>query len=1746
MASLTNMRKLTKSEPGLPDQFNLSQSGSFSPSHSVRSMYEVDEIEPIYWQQNRTNTDSDDGELDPDNDEEFSEEFALKSPPQECQSVINIQLFLAIRQYICFGLSKFHFQVLISLIFFDYFGSFLISLMNTESIRFLSTRLNHICKKSMESLPNKEKKSSGTLNKFLSMFKVNTHQSQGQFHQNEREIIQRITNGHVLSMHDLDPLNQDQLLERRCDILHHLGNSVATRQIPTQTVDNLMDTIVDLLDANHSTHIRRAVLSFLCDLTTGQYAHLPLRGRILNILIKQPLQPDEGDLKMKLLAVVTRNALDVADLSDEILSFLYKILDSLDSVPTDVFISILISFITNEMNDIPEESLSELISKVANRSLGSVTGEEHNFLPFFHDIISNIKIPRSCLPALILALCYNVNLSQHSEESWNITKLTIVSCQLSPVVRSLCDQIEQSYSSHEKVDGEVTRGAILLLSYSLWGPHAQPDLMHYFSNVLSYILRAIRCSPHPSVWYEICLSINSLVQKYGYTINNDKIWEKILNICHNLKTLIFPNLKNSPEVIQTFKQLLASLENFCFSDEISYFKQRPLIVLQLFEEMRPYHSEANVIAFINYKTRGFHFNTNQWIEKLYNFALSFFIQESRVNVRIRSFQVIREQFYSACNMYGDQLLRDVILHMFTTFPHDPPQVKLSLIHFVTDLCAMKTNYFDTLFSILSQPLEKEHLKRVEFESHSKVLLAVVEGMCQTFHKKMDHSSSKHVLLIYIKLIESLENIYNSESIYKQPLAIALRGNIFVTLLSLRADPKGYVGYQKEGGTIRYSSHLHCGNSEPKSTTSHLASPVDPNSLPPKATTLDSNKLFEKVIMLAFTREHDYGMLQCVFRHLNDLLYNKIWVLSGEINLNTFCEHLITLTNFDNILLSGYEYRDFSASAYLTLIPITSYMNLLDPNTQNKLILALVNGVMDIKSSANEECLDALTICSVETPGILTRYIADIIDNLKRLSNVKSMAVPILKFLSLIIHVPELYSDFTHQQYMIVLALTKSFTDSQVFTRYVVSLAYQMIGAWFIRSRLQFRKKLAAYLIKSFSKNLDEPYMGPDYSSIKLPSKSQDKHRALSTSELPRHPDYTADLKQACMDMLVRYCYSNTSTHIDRSPLADYLLSGGQYKTWMIGSILVTIQTSSGVEGEEREGTCERCNALQTLNHTNTPLFNQTASEHLSPNAKACFSAEQTDTAVVDTSNCSCWCKGWAEVKVRRPTGDCNWLMRIQNRLNIYRSPNPGEPICLAAFIQDINLPKTSRSSSSDSREGTPTLLMRSIKSTTPSPLLVPKHNSSPDLNDTNQHISIDSESLVHSDSDRTEHSVLPGDSSSLSIPTSPVSPPLSLTPLLSYERDILQTESINNSSGIDETPLGFAGNRNSPLLTSSPPQIVKPRSNSTDSDHFSSQSSSPPLSVTPSSTICRSHSPEAPGGNKRFRFTPSEYEPHSTSLDQPAIRTSDTDPSFIFLQLYQGGQFGNMNTPILLDCPQVEEKLRKQTKNSIKVLDLILPFYNHALGVIYMDHGQTTERQLLNNTRGSERYNKFLCGLGEFIDVSNSDKYQLWVGGLQSDDCRYTFHWQDDITQVAFHIATFMSNLPHDPGCTNKKRHIGNDNVIIIYKDSTRPYQQGLITSEKTLVEIVIEPLPCLLNKITVLYKEDIEGIQALRSCYAVDSVLAIYVRQLAILSDVAVKLSRGEPSNWVARLQLIKKIRERHEAGQTLPETPADFTLYT
>ena len=49
------------------------------------------------------------------------------------------------------------------------------------------------------------------------------------------------------------------------------------------------------------------------------------------------------------------------------------------------------------------------------------------------------------------------------------------------------------------------------------------------------------------------------------------------------------------------------------------------------------------------------------------------------------------------------------------------------------------------------------------------------------------------------------------------------------------------------------------------------------------------------------------------------------------------------------------------------------------------------------------------------------------------------------------------------------------------------------------------------------------------------------------------------------------------------------------------------------------------------------------------------------------------------------------------------------------------------------------------------------------------------------------------------------------------------------------------------------------------------------------------------------------------------------------------------------------------------------------------------------------------------------------------------------LSLVVFHVATLMPTLTSDPQCSNKKLHIGNDFVTIVFNESGLPYQFGTI-----------------------------------------------------------------------------------------------------
>ena len=182
---------------------------------------------------------------------------------------------------------------------------------------------------------------------------------------------------------------------------------------------------------------------------------------------------------------------------------------------------------------------------------------------------------------------------------------------------------------------------------------------------------------------------------------------------------------------------------------------------------------------------------------------------------------------------------------------------------------------------------------------------------------------------------------------------------------------------------------------------------------------------------------------------------------------------------------------------------------------------------------------------------------------------------------------------------------------------------------------------------------------------------------------------------------------------------------------------------------------------------------------------------------------------------------------------------------------------------------------------------------------------------------------------------------------------------------------------------------------------------------------------------------------------------SAVDPSFFTLQLSSFPEGNATTRPLLVpdDAP---------FQRGIALLDRMPVVDFHKIGVLYVGPGQTTERDILTNSHGSKSYIRLIAALGRIVRLQGSRDLDIYSGGLDQEsdiDGKWTYLWDDDISQIVFHIATLMpTSRETDPQATRKKAHIGNDFVKIIYNDSGGEFAFDTLPGDFNFVNIVIQP----------------------------------------------------------------------------------------
>lgn len=161
--------------------------------------------------------------------------------------------------------------------------------------------------------------------------------------------------------------------------------------------------------------------------------------------------------------------------------------------------------------------------------------------------------------------------------------------------------------------------------------------------------------------------------------------------------------------------------------------------------------------------------------------------------------------------------------------------------------------------------------------------------------------------------------------------------------------------------------------------------------------------------------------------------------------------------------------------------------------------------------------------------------------------------------------------------------------------------------------------------------------------------------------------------------------------------------------------------------------------------------------------------------------------------------------------------------------------------------------------------------------------------------------------------------------------------------------------------------------------------------------------------------------------------------------------------------PSLAKSKMKKLKQNHEIVEGLLTLarlrlsYCHAerqfkVGVVYWSGDKDVEATL--DQPASAAFNEFVSVLGESVQLENWEKF---AGGLDTTsrlmDGKSSLFTEWKGNELMYHVAPVMQCTAHQ-----RRVHIGNDTLVVVFSDSTKPFKAEYIHSKFNQVFVVVSP----------------------------------------------------------------------------------------
>jgi len=146
-----------------------------------------------------------------------------------------------------------------------------------------------------------------------------------------------------------------------------------------------------------------------------------------------------------------------------------------------------------------------------------------------------------------------------------------------------------------------------------------------------------------------------------------------------------------------------------------------------------------------------------------------------------------------------------------------------------------------------------------------------------------------------------------------------------------------------------------------------------------------------------------------------------------------------------------------------------------------------------------------------------------------------------------------------------------------------------------------------------------------------------------------------------------------------------------------------------------------------------------------------------------------------------------------------------------------------------------------------------------------------------------------------------------------------------------------------------------------------------------------------------------------------------------------------------------------------KLCDALLAYHQKQIikgfkfGILYAASDQTKEDEMFSNVTSSEEFEEFLTYVGDKIELQGWEKFRGGLDVSNGSTGTHSIYTEHNNNPMMFHVSTMLPFNEADKQRLERKRHIGNDQVVIVYQDGDTVYRPTTVSSRQIHVVILVK-----------------------------------------------------------------------------------------